>query len=77
MKKLFRVNTILVNGFDGRKDILCSHLISELENMNDEDEITMNDVQDADQVYLSYDKFENLGEITDDEIKTLIKFGII
>ena len=45
--------------------------------MKDDDEVTQEDVVEADVVFLEYNKYKCVGEITDDEIQTLIKFGII
>ena len=77
MKKLFKIKTIQIDGFEGNETETYSYMISDLEIINDDDEITQEDVREADEVTLSYNKYENIGEITDDEINTLIKFGII
>lgn len=77
MKKLFRVKTIQIDGFEGNETISNSYIISDLEIIEDDDELTQEDVVEADAVFLEYNKYENLGEITDNEIMTLIKFGII
>ena len=77
MKKLFRVKTIQVDGFEGNETESYSYIVSDLEIMEDDDEITQDDVVEADVVFLEYNKYENIGEIADDEIKVLIKFGII
>jgi hypothetical protein len=77
MKNLFRVTTVQVNGFTEIENETYSHMISESEILEDDYEITQEDVVEADEVFLEYNKYENLGEITDDEIKTLIKFKVI
>lgn len=77
MKKLFKIKTIQIDGFEGNETEIYSYMISDLEIINDDEEITQEDVREADKVTLSYNKYENIGEITDDEINTLVKFGII
>ena len=77
MKKLFKIKTIQIEGFEGNETETYSYMISDLEIINDDEEITQEDVREADEVTLSYNKYENIGEITDDEINTLVKFGII
>ena len=77
MKNLFKVRTIQVDGFEGGENETHSYIVSELNTMEDDDEVTQDDVREADVVFLEYNKYENIGEITDDEIKILVKFGII
>lgn len=77
MKKIFRVETIQVDGFEGSENITYSYMISDSENIEDDEEVTQEDVQKADKVFLEYNRYKNLGEISDDEIKTLVKFKII
>lgn len=77
MKKIFRVETIQVDGFEGSENVTYSYMISDSENIEDDEEVTQEDVQEADEVFLEYNKYKSLGEISDDEIKTLIKFKII
>lgn len=75
--KLYKVNTIYVDGFEGTEIIEVSYMLSELESIKDEDEITADDVRDADELFLDYTRYENLGDITEDEIRVLTKFGMI
>jgi hypothetical protein len=77
MKKIFRVETIQVDGFEGSENVTYSYMISDSENIEDDEEVTQEDVQEADEVFLEYNRYKNLGEISDDEIKTLVKFKII
>jgi hypothetical protein len=77
MKKLFRVKTIQIDGFEGNETISNSYIVSDLEIIEDDDEVTQEDVVEADVVFLEYNKYESVGEINDDEMQTLIKFGII
>jgi hypothetical protein len=77
MKKLFRVTTIQVDGFEGNENESYSYIISDSENINDDYKITQDDVIEADELFLEYNKYENLGEITEEEIVTLSKFRII
>lgn len=73
MKKLFKVKTIQVDGFEGDENVSYSYMVSDLENIEDDEEVSQDDVVEV----LEYNKYENIGEITEDELKTLIKFGII
>lgn len=77
MKKLFRVKQFLVDGFEGNKIVSYSYMISDLEIMKNDDKITQEQVQEADVVFLKYNTYEKVGEITDNEIEVLTKFGII
>lgn len=77
MNNLFRVTTIQIDGFEGSENHAYSYIVSDSETLEDENEITQEDVVEADEVFLEYNKYENLGKITDDEIKTLIKFKVI
>jgi hypothetical protein len=54
-----------------------SHLLSEEDHIKDDKAFTQDDVVDADQVYLVYNKYQSLGEITPSEIQVLKKFNII
>lgn len=77
MKKLFKINTIQVDGFRGDETVTHSYIVSDLEFMEDDNAITQDDVIEADEVFLTYNTYECVGEITDSEIETLVKFGII
>ena len=43
----------------------------------DEDPISQDDVVEADVLYLTYDSFEDRGEISQEEMHVLLKFGVI
>lgn len=74
---LFKRITIQVDGFEGEQFETSSVFISDLDIIDNDDVISQDDVVDADVVFLAYDRYENLGEITEDEIKILRKFTII
>lgn len=77
MKNLFKVTTTMVDGYDGGKIETFSYILSDEKEIMNEKEITQEDVMDYDTVFLSYDKFENIGEVTNEEIETLVKFGVV
>ena len=53
------------------------YIITELEPVDDED-VTIDDVREADVPYIEVNRYECMGEITgEDEILTLSKFGIV
>lgn len=74
---LFKRITIQVDGFEGEESETSSFFISDLTTIKDDDVISQDDVVDQDAVFLTYERYENLGEITEDEIKILSKFTII
>lgn len=74
---LFKRITIQVDGYDGEQFETSSFFISDLTIIKDDDVISQDDVIEEDVVSLAYDRYENLGGITEDEIKILSKFTII
>ena len=74
--KLLKKITTLVDGFEGDQTETYSYVLSQKLIPNDA-EITRDEVIEADEVFLSYDRYEDLGEINDTEINTLSKFGIV
>ncbi len=74
---LFKRITIQVDGYEGEQFETSSFFISDLTTIKDDDVISQDDVMEEDVVSLAYDRYENLGEITEDEIKILSKFTII
>ena len=77
MQKLIKVNQIQVDGFEGNETVSSFYVISDLENIKDDEKITREEVQEADVVFLVYNKYVVLGYITENEIEVLTKFGII
>ena len=66
-----------VSGYDGsenenRIDFLLSETIP-----TDEEPISQDDVVGADALYLTYDSFEDRGEISQEDMHVLLKFGVI
>jgi hypothetical protein len=77
MKKLFKVRTILVDGWGEGGSESLSYMISDLDHIEDDEEVTQDDVIEADVVFLEYNKYELVGDISDSEIEVLTKFGIL
>ena len=77
MKKLFKVTTVQIDGFEGEENESYSYFISDLETIKNDKIITQEDVVEADVVFLEYNKYKKLGNITEEEIQTLKKFKII
>lgn len=75
MKYLIKVTTILVYGHGGNSESY-SYNVSDVI-LPDEKEITQYEVVEADELYLEYKTYENLGEITESEIETLVKYCVI
>ena len=78
MEFLYKVTENNIDGWEG--DNLQSHhyIISEVLMIQDEEEITREDVvENDDGVFSTYLTYTNLGEISKDEIKILKKFKII
>ena len=76
IKKLIKTTTHNIDGFEGNDLRSTSYIISD-EKPIDDDELDQNDVQDADVVFDSYNTYEILGEITEEEINILKKFTIL
>lgn len=74
---LFKRITIQVDGFEGEQFETSSFFISDLAIISDDDVISQDEVIEEDAIFLTYERYENLGEITEDEIKILRKFTII
>ena len=77
MKKFYKKTTISIDGFEGNEIESISYMLSEKDNIKNDEPLTQQDVVEADQVFDNYNKYENLGEIDDDEIKILRKFNIL
>lgn len=77
MKKLFKIKSIMINGSDGTGFEKYSYIVSDSENIKDQADITKNNMISTSRLFLEYNTYENIGSITDVEIQTLIKFGII
>ena len=75
--KLHKATTINIDGFEGNEIKSNTFILSELEKIADDESITQSDVVEADVVFDSYMKYENLGEITEEEINVLRKFKIL
>jgi len=75
--KLYKDNVVLVSGYDGEEDNRFNCFFISNDEQIDDEPITQNEVQEADIVYLEYHKYEDLGDITDEEIDVLHKFKII
>ena len=75
--KLHKATTINIDGFEGNEIKSNTFILSELEKIADDETITQSDVVEADVVFDSYMKYENLGEITEEEINVLRKFKIL
>jgi hypothetical protein len=77
---LFKRKTITVDGFEGyeyESFDKFSYLLSEESIMEDDEPITQEDVIEADVPFLTFYKYENLGNITEDEISVFKKFNIL
>jgi len=77
MKKLFKVTTVQIDGFQRNEIESNSYLISDLDYIVNDKAFTQEDVVEADVVFLEYNKYKKLGNITEEEIQTLKKFKII
>jgi hypothetical protein len=80
LKNLFKITENHVTGSsDFFNEIIQTHsyIISELSNIENETELTSEDVVEVDRNSLSYKSYELLGTITKSEIETLTKFNII
>lgn len=73
---LIKVITTQVYGYDGSEFESTSYIISN-ECMVNDTPYSQEDVQDEDEIYLEYNKYIDLGNITEDEEDILNKFGII
>ncbi len=74
--KLIKVIEISVEGLTGSEQVSESYMLGYRIPKNDE-VIEQDEVIEEDEVYLSYFKYEDLGEITEEEIKVLKQFKII
>lgn len=73
---LYKVITISVDGFEGNEFEHVSFMLTDKKMENDAP-IDQDEVIEADVVFLDYNKYEDLGPISEDEIKILKKFTII
>lgn len=76
IKKLIKITTHNIDGFKGCDLKSISYMIAD-EKPTDDDELDQNDVQEADVVFDSYNTYEILDEITEEEITILKKFKIL
>jgi len=76
IKKLIKITTHNIDGFEGGDLRSTSYIISDEKPIDDE-ELDQNDVQEADVVFDSYNTYEILGEITEEETNILKKFKIL
>ncbi|MCK9445451.1 hypothetical protein M0Q50_00990 [bacterium] len=77
---LIKVKTIQVYGYDGSEYESVSYVIGEVTDepySQDDEPYSQDDVVEHDELYLEYNKYINLGEISEHEEDILSKFGII
>jgi hypothetical protein len=74
---LFKRTQVNVDGWNEGLPNSHFYFLTEESFIEDEKPVTYEDVVEEDSVYLCYNKYENLGNITEDEIKTLKKFEIL
>jgi hypothetical protein len=74
--RLLKKTTTAVDGFEGDEHDMISFMLSE-EVLENEKPVEQADVVEADVVFLEYNTYEDMGEITEEEIFTLKKFGIL
>ena len=75
--KLYKRYINTVDGYSGDGDKYENGYITSVIELFDEDAPSIEDVREADEVYLSHYTYELIGDITSDEIKVLEKFKIL
>ena len=76
--KLIRRTETIVDGFEGGETLFYSYFTENDGVVFEDDECpTIEEIQEDDAPYWIYYAYQELGSITDQEIATLTKFGII
>lgn len=75
-KKLYRVTTNVYNPYDDTYEIELSYIISDLSFIENEKPIPRDEARNS-ELFIYYNEFELIGDISDSEISTLEKFNFL
>ncbi len=74
---LFKVEHTIVDGWEGASSSFFTYKLSTKDTIENDEPLSREDVVENDVVYDTYCTYKNMGQITVEEVETLMKFKIV